>query len=169
MYAIVQKIDDSTAFYSVVRGKFSYGFLFYSCGALSGIDEMNLTSFFVNKCFEYLLKEDEETSGQGEKGLKNEIFPPWALHPKAFKKSCTGCGECAAACEDNLIIFKENELPVMDFSQGPCSFCGNCARSCPSGALHFFSGPASLASACFHYSGLPDGEKSSLPALPRTM
>ncbi|MCW5202546.1 MAG: ferredoxin-type protein NapF [Candidatus Electrothrix communis] len=98
---------------------------------------MNLTSFFANKCFEYLLKEEEGSFGECKEKKKPDLFPPWALHPKAFKKSCTGCGECAAACEDNLIIFKENELPVMDFSQGSCSFCGNCARSCPSGALVF--------------------------------
>lgn len=122
---------------------------------------MYLTSFFANKCLEYLLTEDKKTSEQGEEGLKNEIFPPWALHPKAFKKSCTGCGECAAACKEHLIIIEENGLPAMDFSQGTCSFCGDCARSCPSGALFFFSGTVSLASACFHYSGLPDGEKKS--------
>ncbi|MCI5139196.1 MAG: hydrogenase, partial [Candidatus Electrothrix sp. AR1] len=80
-----------------------------------------MTSFFVNKCLEYFLQEDAGIAGNCKDKQQPDLFPPWALHPKAFKKSCTGCGECAAACEDNLIIFKENELPVMDFSLGPCS------------------------------------------------
>ena len=98
---------------------------------------MSLTSFFANKCLEYFLQEDAGIAGNCKDKQQLDLFPPWALHPKAFKKSCTGCGECVAVCEDNLIIFKEKELPVMNFSQGPCSFCGDCARSCPSGALHF--------------------------------
>jgi ferredoxin-type protein NapF len=138
MYAIVQKIDDSTALSEV-----SFLTVFFFIPAelyrvfLDSSDKMYLTSFFANKCLEYLLTEDKKTSEQGEEGLKNEIFPPWALHPKAFKKSCTGCGECAAACKEHLIIIEENGLPAMDFSQGTCSFCGDCARSCPSGALFF--------------------------------
>jgi len=100
---------------------------------------MSLTSFFANKCLEYFLKEDAGVSGNCKHKQQPDLFPPWASNLKAFEHSCTGCGACAAACEDNLIIFKENELPVMDFSQASCSFCGNCARSCPSGALHFSS------------------------------
>ena len=98
---------------------------------------MSLTSFFANKCLEYFLKEDADISRNCKDKQQPDLFPPWASNLKAFKDFCTGCGKCAAACEDNLIIFKENELPVIDFSQGQCSFCGNCARSCPSGALHF--------------------------------
>ena len=98
---------------------------------------MNLASFFVNKCFEYLLKEERETSEQGAEVPKKQIFPPWALNLEAFKDFCTGCGECAAVCKENLIMMEENGLPVMDFSSNSCTFCGDCARSCPHGALHF--------------------------------
>lgn len=98
---------------------------------------MNLSSFFVNKCFEYLLKEERETSEQGEERPKNEIFPPWASGSKTFKKLCVGCGKCAAACKENLIIIEVNGLPVINFANGSCTFCGDCARSCSHGALHF--------------------------------
>ncbi|RWX43090.1 ferredoxin-type protein NapF [Candidatus Electrothrix aarhusensis] len=98
---------------------------------------MNLSSFFVNKCFEYLLKEERETSEKCAEGPKKQIFPPWASNQKAFKDLCTGCGECVAACKEYLIIIKENGLPVMNLSNNSCTFCGDCARSCSHDALHF--------------------------------
>ncbi|MDU9047910.1 MAG: ferredoxin-type protein NapF [Candidatus Electrothrix sp. Rat3] len=98
---------------------------------------MNLSSFFVNKCFEYLLREESGASEQCEEGSRNHIFPPWSPDPDTLKKRCTGCGECATACEEHLIMIEENGLPAMDFSHGPCTFCGDCARSCSHGILHF--------------------------------
>ncbi len=101
---------------------------------------MSLASFFANKCFEYLLKVDNDLPEQGEQNKeqsKAEIFPPWASCPETFGTLCSGCGECVAACEKKLIFIEEDGLPVMDFSNGFCTFCGDCARSCPSGALNY--------------------------------
>ena len=101
---------------------------------------MSLASFFANKCFEYLLTADNDVPEQSEQDhgqLKNKIFPPWAVEPVSFKEKCTGCGECAIACTEQLITIKEDGLPEIDFSNGFCTFCGDCAQSCPVEALQF--------------------------------
>lgn len=98
---------------------------------------MSLTSFLADKCLEYLLQEDAKNSRQHEVPPKKSLTPPWAATPETFASLCSGCGECAAACEKNLIIIKEDGLPQMDFSNGFCNFCGDCARTCPAGALHY--------------------------------
>lgn len=109
---------------------------------------MNLTSFFANKCFEYLLKCDsnqedgEPHSFQQQKTAQKfssrfTFPPPWAVDVYLFKKLCDGCGECLSHCENNIIDFNEEGYPVVDFSKGPCSFCGVCAQNCPKGALHY--------------------------------
>lgn len=86
---------------------------------------MNLTSFFIDKCFEYLLKEDKVTSEQCEEGTEKQISPPWSSDPEIFNTLCTGCGACATACTKDLIILEEGGLPVMDFTKGFCHFCGD--------------------------------------------
>lgn len=109
---------------------------------------MNLTSFLANKCFEYLLKYDSERENVNtrtfhlqkskEKSTLRFIFsPPWAVETKHFEALCDGCGECIAACENNILILNKNGCPQVDFSRGACTFCGACAESCPQEAFQY--------------------------------
>jgi ferredoxin-type protein NapF len=103
---------------------------------------MNLTSFFANKCFEYLLKCDSEQAAEKTRALKPgstqasylsqfTILPPWAKNSKTFKSLCDGCGNCISACEKNILIINKKGFPQVDFALGSCSFCGDCAANCP--------------------------------------
>ena len=96
---------------------------------------MNLASLFANKFFEYLLNIKEESLVEGNAEV--EIFPPWQASPSDFKNLCTGCGECAHVCKQDLIHLGKDGTPRVDFTENFCTFCGDCARSCPEGALAF--------------------------------
>ena len=100
---------------------------------------MNLTSYLVNKCFEYLLDNDSEllASSQSTSTASCSILPPWAHEPQLFKSNCDGCGICLANCNNNILISDNDGYPRVDFSAGPCSFCGDCAESCPRDAFRY--------------------------------
>ena len=108
---------------------------------------MNLTSFLVKKCFEYLLKCDaaeESVQAGAQQQTSNTstqlpIQPPWAKNSKEFSSHCDGCGECVSACDNSILVINGNGYPQVDFSLGSCSFCGACADSCPKKLFH--SGP----------------------------
>ena len=67
--------------------------------------------------------------------------PPGAQ--PGFSQLCNGCGACARACPEALIIRHEirhegpagGSTPVVDFSKAACTFCGACAAACETGAL----------------------------------
>jgi ferredoxin-type protein NapF len=109
---------------------------------------MNLTSFFANKCFEYLLKCDAENeTGQSAVQLQPStklyptsqfsLQPPWSSDSKTFKSLCDGCGDCISACEKSILILNKSGYPQVDFSRGSCNFCGACAKSCPQEVLKY--------------------------------
>jgi dissimilatory sulfite reductase (desulfoviridin) alpha/beta subunit len=47
--------------------------------------------------------------------------------------ACTGCGDCAAVCEEAAVILNEGHLLGIDSKR--CVRCGACARVCPTQAL----------------------------------
>jgi NAD-dependent dihydropyrimidine dehydrogenase PreA subunit len=47
--------------------------------------------------------------------------------------SCTGCGECIAACPQKAIIRDGSRMII---KQNLCTSCGNCISVCSSGAIH---------------------------------
>jgi len=48
-------------------------------------------------------------------------------------EECTGCGECAAVCEESAVTLEDNRLVGIDCES--CARCGACARACPTEAL----------------------------------
>ncbi|MDW7774630.1 MAG: ferredoxin-type protein NapF [Desulfobulbaceae bacterium] len=105
---------------------------------------MNLTSYLANKCFALLINSGLENEGRnGRSALSRsrpdtspqEILPPWSAEDRDFLAQCDGCGQCAAACRENILIIDNNGRPQIDFSAGSCTFCGRCAESCKTGAL----------------------------------
>ncbi|CAM4443564.1 4Fe-4S binding protein [Vibrio agarivorans] len=61
--------------------------------------------------------------------------PPKAVDEVLFQQVCNGCGECATACPEQVIVL-EHDLAQLNFDYGYCSQCGNCSSVCPTGALH---------------------------------
>lgn len=61
--------------------------------------------------------------------------PYGALPGADFARACTGCGDCAKACPEAIIIQDERHLPKVDLSLGACTFCSDCIEACESGAL----------------------------------
>ncbi|MBN7784216.1 ferredoxin-type protein NapF [Ponticoccus gilvus] len=52
-----------------------------------------------------------------------------------FARLCTGCGDCARACPEGIVIRHSSGEPVLDFTKGACTFCNACAEACETGAL----------------------------------
>jgi ferredoxin-type protein NapF len=71
------------------------------------------------------------------------IMPPCAADSDHFKRNCTACHACIAACPNNIIKPATNEygldgvlLPVLSFKNHFCSYeCNECALVCPNDAL----------------------------------
>lgn len=83
------------------------------------------------------------------------LRPPYAIDEPHFQQSCTGCGVCVAACEENLIVMV-NQRPALNFStpyfSTPyCSRCQACSTACQTGAL---------SSAEFHIAARPSVKTS---------
>lgn len=71
-----------------------------------------------------------------EKKQESVIRPPYYKDLNSFYKGCIDCNnECAAFCEENIIVIKEDNTPILDFSQGGCTYCDECAKNCPNEVL----------------------------------
>ena len=60
--------------------------------------------------------------------------PPSALNEAEFQSMCTGCGDCALVCPEQIILI-ENKHAQLSLSYGYCSQCGECENACKTGAL----------------------------------
>ena len=48
-------------------------------------------------------------------------------------EACSGCGECAAVCEESALTLENGRVVGLDYER--CVRCGACARVCPTEAL----------------------------------
>ncbi len=62
--------------------------------------------------------------------------PPYYSDVNAFATECQNCeAECAAVCQEQIIIIGEDKTPYLDFSKRGCTYCDECAIACPSDVL----------------------------------
>ncbi|MGP3698270.1 ferredoxin-type protein NapF [Rhodobacter sp. NSM] len=84
--------------------------------------------------------------------------PPGAVATQAFADDCTGCGDCARACPQGIILRDREGLPVVDMRAGACTFCRDCTRACPTGALapaEPWNWRAEVGAGCLDMAGIP--------------
>lgn len=55
---------------------------------------------------------------------------PWSVAWPQFSAGCTRCGDCLAACPEQILINGEGGFPSVDFQRGECTFCGDCVAAC---------------------------------------
>lgn len=85
-------------------------------------------------------------------GPREPLRPPWARQERLYR-DCTACGDCIAACPEEILIAGDGGLPEIDFTAGPCTFCMVCAKACSEeifdpAALEPWSYKASVATHC---------------------
>lgn len=69
-------------------------------------------------------------------GREAPLRPPYALDEAAFLEACDACGDCIAACPENILLSDRLGRPRVDFSTGSCTFCDACAEICTREAFH---------------------------------
>ncbi len=55
---------------------------------------------------------------------------PWSVAWPQFSTGCTRCGDCLAACPEQILVKGEGGFPTVDFQRGECTFCGDCVAAC---------------------------------------
>ncbi|WP_421224589.1 ferredoxin-type protein NapF [Aeromonas jandaei] len=55
---------------------------------------------------------------------------PWSVAWPQFSAGCTRCGDCLAACPEQILVNGEGGFPSVDFQRGECTFCGDCVAAC---------------------------------------
>jgi ferredoxin-type protein NapF len=54
--------------------------------------------------------------------------PPWT--DDNFTDACTRCGDCVAACPEQVLFKGDGGFPEIRFDAAGCSLCGDCADVC---------------------------------------
>lgn len=65
-----------------------------------------------------------------KKIITTDNLLPWVISPTHFLDNCTQCGDCLAACPEEIIIKGDGGFPSVNFDLGECDFCGKCAEVC---------------------------------------
>ncbi len=64
------------------------------------------------------------------------IRPPYFQDESLFLTSCSECeGDCANACEVDIIDIQKDKTPKLNFSNSGCTYCDDCAIACPTEVL----------------------------------
>ncbi len=61
---------------------------------------------------------------------KAGIQLPWSVSWDEFVAGCTRCGDCLAACPEQILIKGDGGFPTVDFHRGECTFCTECVSTC---------------------------------------
>jgi ferredoxin-type protein NapF len=82
---------------------------------------------------------------------------PWT-DAERLRTLCTGCGACADACPEGIVISGRGGVPALAFAS-PCTFCGACAAACGESVFEPerdppWSAKASIGPSCLEISGV---------------
>ena len=61
--------------------------------------------------------------------LASRNRPPWT--GDNFTDACIRCGDCIAACPEQVLVQGDGGFPQVVFRGEGCTFCGECATACP--------------------------------------
>ena len=79
------------------------------------------------------------------------VRPPWATEA-SVRQNCIGCGDCIAACPEQILRPGRAKAPIVDFTETGCTFCGACAEACKEPVFDLGQPPwplvAEISSAC---------------------
>ena len=59
-----------------------------------------------------------------------EVQLPWSIPWSDFVADCTRCGDCLAACPEQILVKGDGGFPIVDFQLGECTFCTECVSAC---------------------------------------
>jgi len=69
--------------------------------------------------------------GEEKKAKQITLRPPYYNDEDAFDRECQNCeGLCAASCQEQIIVIKEDKTPKLDLSKGGCTYCDDCVTVC---------------------------------------
>lgn len=71
----------------------------------------------------------------GLAGEEDRVMRPPGAAREKFTDLCTQCGDCIAACPEEVLTTDRNGHPVFQPQGEGCTFCGDCADVCKTGAL----------------------------------
>lgn len=82
---------------------------------------------------------------------------PWTDAARLFER-CTGCGACAEACPEGIVVQGRAGVPTVSFTSA-CTFCGACAASCSDDVFDVARAPpwtarAVIGEACLEHRGI---------------
>ncbi|WP_349921640.1 ferredoxin-type protein NapF [Aeromonas veronii] len=59
-----------------------------------------------------------------------DVQLPWSIPWPDFVADCTRCGDCLAACPEQILVNGDGGFPIVDFQLGECTFCTECVSAC---------------------------------------
>jgi ferredoxin-type protein NapF len=82
---------------------------------------------------------------------------PWTDGSLLFER-CTGCGACARACPEGIVVQGRGGHPQVVFNAA-CTFCGACAEACGEDAFDLARDPpwvarAAVREGCLEHEGV---------------
>ncbi len=59
------------------------------------------------------------------------------MNEARFKSECVLCTSkaCVSACEQKIILIRDDGIPILNFSKTGCTFCEDCAKVCEANVL----------------------------------